>query len=198
MSTAAWVACGVAAAWGACARMDGAEALARISCGRLRPRAAGRHAEDAAEDDAAVPEPTMVLELMMVALRSGASIPRALQLVGKAVSGTCCRTLMGVSDSLLAGGEWAMSWHRALEGPDGATFAAVEEALEPAWRHGSSPLPRMEAAVDALARESRDRMESEAAKLQTSVLLPVGLCFLPAFIVIGVVPVVAGWAAGAW
>lgn len=197
MSMAAWVACGAAVAWVACAYGGGSEAFSRIAGRRLRSSTGADH-EVAADDDALMPEPTMILELMMVALRGGASIPHALRVVGASVGGPFGKAASGVGDSLLAGNEWESAWRQALAGPAGVALASVEEALEPSWRHGSSPLPRMEAAVNALGRESHDRMEREAAKLQTSVLMPVGLCFLPAFIVVGVMPVVAGWAASSW
>lgn len=149
-------------------------------------------------DDSPMPTATVVLELMMVALRGGASIPHALRLVGTSVGGRFGSAATQVSVALLRGSEWETAWKPALASEAGGVLAAVEDALEPAWRHGSSPIPRMEAAVDAIARSQHDQAEAESTKLQTAVLMPVGLCFLPAFILVGVVPVVAGWAAGSW
>ena len=49
---------------------------------------------------------------------------------------------------------------------------------------------RLEAAIEQLDWDERARIEQSAAKLSVRLLLPTGLCMLPAFVAIGVVPAV--------
>ncbi|MBW3093030.1 hypothetical protein KIH79_08870 [Bifidobacterium sp. 82T10] len=75
----------------------------------------------------------------------------------------------------------------------GRLFDVLEEALEPAWRRGVSPIARLDAAADQLDADERSRIEEAAGRLSVRLLLPTGLCFLPAFIIVGVVPAIASF-----
>ena len=48
----------------------------------------------------------------------------------------------------------------------------------------------LHAAADAIRREAQDRSETAAARLGVWLVVPLGLCFLPAFFLIAVVPAV--------
>lgn len=154
------------------------------------------------------PTAPIVLELLAVCIHSGASIPRALEAVGKAVGGRVGVGLCEASARLRRGTVWDAAWGAAcnVAGPDvgaggdgaddggaRAVLSAVSHVLEPSWRHGSSPLPRIETAIEHDERDRAQVIDDGAAKLSTGVLLPMGLCFLPAFVVIGIIPIVAGW-----
>ena len=49
---------------------------------------------------------------------------------------------------------------------------------------------RLETAIEQLDWDERSRIEQSAAKLSIRLLLPTGLCMLPAFVAIGVIPAV--------
>jgi pilus assembly protein TadC len=49
-----------------------------------------------------------------------------------------------------------------------------------------------------LRRDLRAQAETAAAHASVKAVLPLGLCFLPAFLLIGVVPVVAGFTTALW
>ncbi|OZG50779.1 type II secretion protein F [Pseudoscardovia radai] len=171
---------------------------------RWRPAAVGRCAEIDAQ---ATPTAPILLELLAVCIHSGASIPRALEAVGKAVGGRVGAGLCEASARLMRGVVWGAAWGAAFDAADGggtddgradddgarAVLRAVAHVLEPSWRHGSSPLPRIETAIEHDERDRTQAIDDGAAKLSTGVLLPMGLCFLPAFVVIGIIPIVAGW-----
>ncbi|MCH9276763.1 hypothetical protein JS533_010845, partial [Bifidobacterium amazonense] len=72
-------------------------------------------------------------------------------------------------------------------------FDVLEDALEPAWRRGASPVMRLEAAIDQLDSDERSRIEESAGRLSVRLLLPTGLCFLPSFIIVGVIPAIASF-----
>ncbi|MFT8639153.1 tadC protein [Bifidobacterium sp.] len=75
-----------------------------------------------------------------------------------------------------------------------AHYARLAEALEPSWRHGVSPVLRIEAVIEQLDRDYRRDIEEAGSRLAVRVLLPVGLCFLPSFIMVGVIPCLAAFA----
>ena len=50
------------------------------------------------------------------------------------------------------------------------------------------PGVRLESAIEQLDRDERAAIERNAAKLSVKLLMPTGLCFLPAFVLVGVIP----------
>ena len=53
---------------------------------------------------------------------------------------------------------------------------------------------RIESAVEQIGRDEKQAVAQASGRLSVKVLMPVGLCFLPAFILISVVPSIASWA----
>ncbi|WP_243390203.1 pilus assembly protein [Bifidobacterium margollesii] len=140
---------------------------------------------------------TLMLELIAVAVRQGASIPRALQVIGVTSGTRLGRDMMCVASALNRGVEWNGAWTVVSpRGREAEEFELIRGALEPSWRHGVSPLLRIAAQVERIDRDERQRIEREAAGLSVRLLMPMGLCFLPAFILIGVVPSIAAFAGG--
>jgi len=126
-----------------------------------------------------VTDPVLLLELVAAALRTGASIPRALIAVGEVGDAP---SALRAGRLLLLGAGWDEAW-------EGSPDAVLVRALEPAWCDGANPLPLLERAAASI-HARRDRRAREAAgRLGVRLVLPLGLCYLPAFIAIGVVPV---------
>ena len=148
-----------------------------------------------ARDDAL---PTgLALEMLAAAVSQGASIPRALEAVGRAWRGSEGDALAGVAAALHRGADWHNAWALARAHPRcGGVMATLSDTLEPAYRHGTSPLPRIEAAVDQIDKDERRLIEERAAKLGVRMLVPTGACFLPSFVLIGVMPVIVSFGAG--
>ena len=55
------------------------------------------------------------------------------------------------------------------------------------------PGVRLESAIEQLDRDERAAIERNAAKLSVKLLMPTGLCFLPAFVLVGVIPAIASF-----
>lgn len=130
----------------------------------------------------------LLLDLVAAALRTGVSIPRALTAVG-AVCGSA--RLERTGRLLLLGADWEEAWGADREWDAGSVVprAALARALQPAWCDGADPVPLLGRAAAGL-QARRDRAAREAAgRLGVRLVLPLGLCHLPAFILIGVVPV---------
>lgn len=108
------------------------------------------------------------LELLWIALRGGGPPGPALRLVSDAAS--------------LVSAEWVRVNELGAEGPARRTLAAAS-----ATGVEAGPLLLSEAA-DARERSLRS-LERAAERLGVTILLPIGTCVLPAFVVLGVLPV---------
>lgn len=118
--------------------------------------------------------------LVAGALATGASIPRALAAVGRSGERP---ELVEAGELLTLGASWGEAWPNS---------EVISRALEPAWVDGANPLSLLDGAARTVLMR-RDRIAKEAAaRLSVRLVLPLGLCFLPAFILIGVVPLIIG------
>ena len=129
----------------------------------------------------------LLLELLGTALDSGLTIQGALQVVAE-VAGAKMRTkLLQVVAGLRIGASWQDSWAGSL---DHEGIEQIHDALSFGALTGASAAPLLYAQArhyrTAVTRDAQKR----AAALGVKLLLPLGLCSLPAFIAVGVVPVV--------
>lgn len=161
-------------------------AAPRAAAGTLvRARLAGLHDAVPAARSAAVPvDATVVLELLGAALRAGAGVPRALDAVGAAVGGPDGEALAAAGRALVLGARWDEAW-RAAPG----RLEPVGRALRPTWQHGAAPGEALRVAADQLHRDRRAAARSAAGRLAVRLVLPLGTCFLPAFVLVGLLPV---------
>lgn len=153
-----------------------------------RAAAPGR-ARRRGEDPGSVLDPALVLELCAAAVRSGAPVPRALVVVGDALGGTEGDGLARAGAALDLGADWGAAWAGA---PPAA--AAVGAALQVGWTAGAAPGPQLRAAADVVRRERRSAVRAACGALGARLTLPLGACFLPAFVLLGLVPVVVALA----
>ena len=126
----------------------------------------------------------LVLEMLGVARRHGTSIPTALITVGEMASEEFGAGLRSAGERLQDGIAWDEAW------TEGDELAVIRDAFASSWSSGSSPVNRLETAIEQLDWDERSRIERSAAKLSIRLLLPTGLCMLPAFVAIGVIPAV--------
>ena len=157
------------------------------------PRGASGPRRDEDARTAAVPaaDVAVVLDLLDVALASGASLPGALQAVGCALGGADGSALAHAASALVLGAPWREAWG---SGPE--RLRAVADCLELAWSRGSAPGAELRARAAGVRRERRREAREAAGRLGVHLVLPLGLCFLPAFVLIGLVPVLVSLGAG--
>ncbi|MGW6419652.1 type II secretion system F family protein [Streptomyces sp. NPDC055055] len=135
----------------------------------------------------------LAADLLAACAASGAGPGEAAEAVGRSLGGPLGDRLARTAAELRLGGEPAEVWGRfaALPGAEG-----LARCME---RAGSSGAPAAEAVArhaNAL-RAARARSAAAAARrAQVLISAPVGLCFLPAFLAVGVAPVVIGLATG--
>ena len=155
----------------------------------LGPRLLGRLDGDADEQAVAAALP-LALELLGACLAGGAVPADAVRAVAAAVPGPCGARLARVAAALLVGSPPAEAW-RALgddRGPAGAAARALTRAAD-----GGAPVA---AAVLRVAEQARrdqaGRADRAARRAGVLAVGPLGLCFLPAFLLLGVVPAIVG------
>jgi Flp pilus assembly protein TadB len=151
--------------------------------GRLEPPAVRRRREQLA---AAVPH---AVDLMAACLAVGLSPGAAVEQVTAAVDGPLAEELAAVSTRLRLGVDPATVWrdlasHRQLGGLGRTVARAVES--------GASVAEAMLRLADDLRRRTRAEVETRARAVGVKAALPLGVCLLPAFVLVGVVPLVAG------
>ncbi len=142
-------------------------------------------------EDVAVPFALMLTE---VAVASGLDVRGAILGVGEALHESAPESagnLVEAAARLQDGEGWDAAWHGAH-----ARLDPLIEALRWCWVAGGAPGPALTAARVALERGAASRREAKVAELGVRVALPLSLCLLPAFVLIGVVPMLAAVASG--
>jgi pilus assembly protein TadC len=133
----------------------------------------------------------LLLDLLDMAVTAGAGVARALEAVGDAVGGAAGERLTQVSVELQLGAAWSAAWAGT---PD--VLRPIAECLEAAWVQGAAPGPALRARADVIRRDRRRAAREAAGRLGVHLVLPLGLCFLPAFVLLGLVPVMVSLASG--
>ncbi|MPY59467.1 type II secretion system F family protein [Streptomyces spongiae] len=135
----------------------------------------------------------LAADLLAACITAGAGPVVAARAVGEALGGPVGERLARGAAEARLGGEPAEAW-RALAGLPGAgPLARLLERADESGVPAAAPVARL--AAEARAAWARDATE-RARRAAVMVTAPVGLCFLPAFIAIGVLPVVIGLADG--
>lgn len=132
-----------------------------------------------------------VLDMLAACLRAGMPVPTALEAVAPGAPPATETALHATANLLALGADPTPAWAplRARTG-----FAELAVAATRTARSGAA----LASTADDLARRIRDGLgveaEERAERAGVALALPVGLCFLPAFFALGVLPVVLGLA----
>lgn len=138
-----------------------------------------------------IAEMPLALDLVRAGLAAGASLPDAVAAAGGAARGPLAVRLLGVAEVLRRHVPPEEAWAGWLAEP---CLAPVARALIRTFESGA-PVAALLARLAADQREAaRTRAEAGVRRLGVRVVVPLGLCFLPAFVLVGVVPVVVGLA----
>ncbi|WP_461187763.1 type II secretion system F family protein [Arthrobacter sp. Z4-13] len=149
----------------------------RDADGRTRNRAGPDGLKDTA----------MMLELVAAMLDAGSGIGRSLELVSASASTQYRESLRPVVSALAIGADWETAWRSsAVRLPE---ILELRDALGFAALTGAPSSAILYAQAARLRRERFRAAEKRAASLGVKLVVPLGLCSLPAFICLGVVPV---------
>ncbi|MGW7822695.1 type II secretion system F family protein [Streptomyces puniciscabiei] len=156
-----------------------------------RQLAAGR--AEPADTAAATRQLPLAADLLAACIAAGAGPVIAAQAVGEALDGPVGRVLARGAAEVRLGGEPAAAWRGLAELPGAAALARLLERADESGLPAAGPAARL--ASDARAQWAR-AATARARRAAVLISAPVGLCFLPAFIAVGVLPVVIGLAGG--
>ena len=129
------------------------------------------------------------VDLMASSLMVGASPSSAVELVANAVDPPLCVELQVVTRRLAMGVDPVRVWSDVGRHPQ---LGALGRCLARAIDSGASVADAMHRLAEDLRRSSRADVEARARTVGVKAAAPLGLCLLPAFILTGVVPLVAG------
>ena len=124
----------------------------------------------------------LVLELLAAQLRAGLAPLAALGTLAEALNS---RPLHTVCQRLQMGSGWGSAWSGSAAG----TFSELQDALAPAYTGGAPSTALLLSLADAHRLSQRRAAERAAGKLSVALVVPLGLCSLPAFICLGIVPI---------
>ena len=132
-----------------------------------------------------VAEVAGVIDLLALTLRGGVGLVEAMEAVATRVGGPLGLHLQTVA----AAGRWGVE--------DATAWASVPSAWQPAARAlrmaataGVPPADVLARAAEEVRRAEQQRLELATATLGIRIVLPLGLAFLPAFVLTTVVPIV--------
>jgi pilus assembly protein TadC len=140
------------------------------------------------------------LEVLAACLRSGMAVSTAAAATAPSAPPQLARILRRAADLLALGADPASAWSDSIPHPrtSGQRTDGHSEALLRLARRSASSGAALATGVTELAAQAREDAadDARAAAERASVLIagPLGLCYLPAFLCLGIVPVVAGLA----
>ncbi|MFI2411415.1 type II secretion system F family protein [Streptomyces sp. NPDC018947] len=155
-----------------------------------RPPGGTSAAKTAAEAARQLP---LAADLLAACIAAGAGPVVAAQAVGDALGGPLGDALARGAAEVRLGGEPGAAWRGLAALPDAGPLARLLERADLSGLPAAGPVARLA----AQARADRARATTvRARRAAVMVTGPVGLCFLPAFVAVGVLPVVIGLAGG--
>lgn len=165
--------------WPARARLGPSRTLG--SAARAQPGASS-----AAEDVLSV---AGALDLMALALGSGVPLVTAVEVVAERSGPIVGAHLRQVVAAL----RWGVAETRAWDGLP-KIWRPAGQAVALAGMAGVPPAGLLKRAAADMRRAEQRRIEEATGRLSVLVVIPLGLCFLPAFALLTVVPVIAALA----
>ncbi|MDN5918234.1 MAG: type II secretion system F family protein [Pseudonocardia sp.] len=134
-------------------------------------------------------------DLLAVCLRVGLAVPVAVEAAAQRLPGPAGAALRRTSGLLALGAGAEQAWEATAPLPE---LAAIGRAASRSAATGAALRRTAEAEAARLRAELADLAEAKAQRAAVRITVPLGLCFLPAFLVLGIAPVVIGLAGEAF
>ncbi|MGW1816346.1 type II secretion system F family protein [Streptomyces sp. NPDC002125] len=135
----------------------------------------------------------LAADLLAACISAGAGPRDAAEAVGESMGGPVGDVLARTAAEIRLGGEPAEAWGRFGEIPGAAALARCLERAGTTGAPAAEPVSRL---ADEIRAERASAAVARAQRAGVLITAPVGLCFLPAFLAVGVAPVVIGLAGG--
>jgi Flp pilus assembly protein TadB len=186
MSVAVWVGLGSRVR----SRVTGVTGSPGYPAGRGRQEGK-RKSSDVRRSDEISLQASVVADVLAATLAAGAPIEAALRGASEASDQPTRGHLERVVSALQWGADPHQAWAALLDDPG---FAPVARVVVRSHSTGASMSDALEAAAVALRKTHVAAVETRARAAGVRSVAPLALCFLPAYLLVGVVPVVAGFA----
>ena len=149
-----------------------------------------RAAANNTTDNAGIEDPALMLDLTAAMLEAGQPLLQALAVLAEVVDPDTSACLRRVRAALELGAPWAAAWELAAPGYGKPSDAAthLREALRFAATTGAPSAAVLVAEAAQIRRRRTREAERRAAALGVRLVVPLGLCALPAFVALTVVP----------
>jgi Flp pilus assembly protein TadB len=154
-------------------------------------RALKRAQQRKTRHDSSASQAPLVADLLSAALDAGLPVSTATEVVHSAVTGAIAREVGVVVRAYSMGAAVDEAWRR-LE-PD-SFLSSVAHAVARSYDSGAALSPALRACAEDMRREHRARAEIAARSAGVRAIGPLTACFLPAFLLLGVLPLVASLA----
>ncbi len=130
-------------------------------------------------------------DLLAACLRAGLPIPTAITAVADQLPPQAANALKESADLLALGADPDTAWSPAVNCPD---TAALARGARRAAQSGTALADLVTDLAATVRTHAADAAEATAQRGGVLIAAPLGLCFLPAFVCLGIVPVIAGLA----
>ncbi len=130
-------------------------------------------------------------DLLAACLRAGLPVPTAVAAIAADLPDDSGRALRATADLLAMGADPVDAWAPALACPH---TAALARGARHTARSGSALADVVGTLAGSVRDSANDTAEARAQRAGVLIAAPLGVCFLPAFICLGIAPVVAGLA----
>ncbi|GAA2820811.1 type II secretion system F family protein [Kribbella solani] len=130
----------------------------------------------------------LAIDLLTACLRAGRPPQHALTLVAEALPGPLADVFTQIAHHLALGADPAAAWSRLRAEPPCVPLA---RAITRSLRSGAPLSKTLEHLSDESRRTRHHTADQQARSAESRAALPLGLCFLPAFVFLSIVPTIA-------
>lgn len=158
-----------------------------VACARLLARMEPREARE--RRARLVADLPVAVDLLAACLRGGSSWGESVEAVATAVGGPLGARLHWVAAQVRLGADPVATWLALADEP---ALAGLARAAARAADSGSALAPTLARLAQDQRRAARAEGFARARAAGVRAVAPLGLCFLPSFVLIGIVPAVVG------
>ncbi|GAA3146222.1 Flp pilus assembly protein TadB [Kribbella aluminosa] len=130
----------------------------------------------------------LAIDLLTASLRAGRPPQQALSLVAEALPGPLADIFTKIAHHLALGADPTTAWSHLSSEPSCAPMA---RAISRSVRSGAALSKTLEHLADETRRTNHHAADQHARSAESRATLPLGLCFLPAFVLLSIVPTIA-------
>ena len=130
----------------------------------------------------------LAIDLLTACLRAGRPPQHALTLVAEALPGPLADVFTKIAHHLALGADPTTAWAHLRTEP---SCAPIARAITRSLRSGAPLTKTLEHLADETRRAHHHTADQQARAAESRATLPLGLCFLPAFVLLSIVPTIA-------